>query len=187
MNIAILGWGSLIWDDHPEFDTHRESWLPDGPNLPLEFSRISSSRLGALTLVIDENYGDICRVAYTMSKRQNPDDAICDLRCREGTTHNNIGYYYADHSRSGRPIIPDGIKLWAQQKKIDVVVWAGLASNFETKCGIPFSVEAALSYLKNLSPEGKAKAAEYIFRAPDFVRTSLRSSVEIAPWFPARE
>lgn len=51
--IAILGWGSLIWDERPEFDSHHEEWTSGGPVLQLEFSRISESRKGALTLVID--------------------------------------------------------------------------------------------------------------------------------------
>lgn len=54
MKIAILAWGSLIWDDNwPEFDKQRGEWLKDGPILPLEFSRVSASRDKALTLVID--------------------------------------------------------------------------------------------------------------------------------------
>jgi hypothetical protein len=30
LKIAILGWGSLIWDEWPEFDKHHEEWLPGG-------------------------------------------------------------------------------------------------------------------------------------------------------------
>lgn len=187
MQIAILGWGSLIWDEHPTFDKLHEKWLPGGPELRLEFSRISSIngiRKGALTLVIDEEHGSICRVKYAMSKRTSPDDTICDLRCREGTKCDRIGYYFADLSRSGKPHVPDSIKEWAQKTKIDVVVWAGLKNNFKEKNeNKEFSVLEAISYLKSLPPEGKAKAAEYIFRAPDFIRTALRSSIEIEPWF----
>ena len=82
--IAILGWGSLIWDDNwPKFDEQRGEWLEDGPILPLEFSRVSGkTRGGALTLVIDEANGRECQVMYAMSKRRYPDDAIADLRDR---------------------------------------------------------------------------------------------------------
>jgi hypothetical protein len=54
--IAVLGWGSLIWDTtaNQEFDRLRGNWRYDGPVLNLEFSRKSKkSRAGALTLVID--------------------------------------------------------------------------------------------------------------------------------------
>src|SRR5256885_15588809 len=55
--IAILGWGSLLWEGGADFDRHHEDWQFDGPTLRLEFSRMSPSRLGALTLVIDPLHG----------------------------------------------------------------------------------------------------------------------------------
>lgn len=39
VKIALLGWGSLLWDKRPEFDEYHEPWQFDGPELPLEFSR----------------------------------------------------------------------------------------------------------------------------------------------------
>jgi len=45
MKIAILGWGSLIWDarllsiNTTLFDN---GWSSDGPDLPIEFSRVST-------------------------------------------------------------------------------------------------------------------------------------------------
>ncbi len=98
MHIAILGWGSLLWDKRPEFDEHHGFWALDGPNLKIEFSRISQTRSGALTLVIDPANGTSCRVAHTKSKRRNSEDAICGLRSREGTTRANMGIYFADDS-----------------------------------------------------------------------------------------
>ena len=184
MRIAILGWGSLIWEKRPEFDKWHEDWLPDGPMLKLEFSRISESRADALTLVIDDKHGELCCVDYALSKRRTPDDAICDLRCREGTILRHIGYHFADGSRSGEPAVPDRIRTWAKDKKLDVVVWTGLSSNFQQKeRGKPFSVREALSYLKALSPEGMVKAAEYVWRAPEFIHTPLRRALEVEPWF----
>ena len=56
MRIAILGWGSLLWDKRAEFDWFEkqyEQWQCDGPTLKLEFSRVSESRGNALTLVLD--------------------------------------------------------------------------------------------------------------------------------------
>jgi hypothetical protein len=49
--IAILGWGSLLWDKSKrEFDDQHDGWRFDGPVLKIEFSRISSSHDNALTL-----------------------------------------------------------------------------------------------------------------------------------------
>lgn len=65
MEVAIPGWGSLIWDrkTKKEFDRRCEGgWKrAEGLTLPLGFSRISKSRQGALTLVIDGRHGAECR------------------------------------------------------------------------------------------------------------------------------
>ncbi len=186
MKIAILGWGSLLWDHHVEFDKQHEEWQFDGPSLTLEFSRISLSRNRALTLVIDSENGKLCQVAYAFSKRRNPDDAICDLRCREGTTLKNIGFYFADESRKQARDYQSlvSIRDWASSKKIDVTIWTDLESNFQQIRKTPFSIESALSYIQCLDPEGKVKAAEYVWRAPKFIETPLREALQSQPWFP---
>jgi hypothetical protein len=90
MRIAILAWGSLLWE--PGTLTVVTDWEPDGPPLPLEFSRVSSSRMGALTLVIDPQYGAVNRTYSTISAQQELEAAIQDLSKREGTTRERIGY-----------------------------------------------------------------------------------------------
>ncbi|RWP52104.1 hypothetical protein [Mesorhizobium sp.] len=92
--IAILGWGSLIWDKRPEFD-ETCPWEDDGPALKLEFSRISDTRKGAMTLVIDTDYGQQCIVQYALSSRANPADVVADLRCREGKLKQTGSYSLA--------------------------------------------------------------------------------------------
>jgi hypothetical protein len=183
LKIAILGWGSLLWDKRPEFDEHHESWRFDGPELPLEFSRISKSRKGALTLVVDPVNGAPCRSAYAFSTRRDPDDAIADLRCREGTVMRHVGVYFRDGARRGQPPIPDSIPPWADQRGIDVVVWTGLPSDFEEKVKRPFSIENVIGYLQSLPADVKAGAAEYVWRAPDLVVTPLRDALQSEPWF----
>ena len=42
---------------------------------------------------------------------------------------------------------------------------------------------AVLSHMKTLTPEGKVKAAEYIWRAPEFVKTPVRTALQKEPWF----
>lgn len=184
--IVVLGWGSLLWDTRSEFDDQRESWQHEGPELKVEFSRVSQSRRGALTLVIDPKNGAPCRVAYALGKRRDPEDAICDLRCREGTTRSNIGFLFADGSRQqGRePDSLEAIRAWAATKKLDVVVWTDLGSNFERVCGRPFTVDAALAHIESLYGEAKLGAAEYVRRAPGFIDTPLRRALQTQPWFP---
>jgi hypothetical protein len=183
VKIAILGWGSLIWDDRPEFDELHDQWLPDGPQLSLEFSRVSKTRHSALTLVIDEQHGEECVVNYALSRRHDLDDAISDLRCREGTVHRRIGHFVAEGSRSGDPTVPDAIKSWLEERQLDAAVWTGLASNFLDTTGQAFSIPNAIEHLQSLPSEGKAKAAEYIWRAPNCISTPLRRALEIEPWF----
>lgn len=189
--IAILGWGSLIWDERPEFDDKHGEWKDGGPELPLEFSRISQTRLDALTLVIDSINGQACAVQYALSTRTDPDDAIADLRCREGTTMKRMGFYFAEGGRTCDPPLPNSIPPWAKANSCDVVVWTGLPSNFESelnkrgldKAKATFSVENAIAHIQNLGPEAKAKAAEYVWRAPAYVDTPLRRALHVQPWF----
>ncbi|MDO8939712.1 MAG: hypothetical protein Q7U98_11180 [Methylicorpusculum sp.] len=187
MNIAILGWGSLLWDNRPEFDEQHEEWLFDGPSLKIEFSRVSKTRNGALTLVLDAKNGKECQVAYALSKRKNPDDAICDVRSREGTTLKNVGFHFAEISRNQArdEEVLKAVQNWASKKKIDVVIWTDLESNFDEKseCKRPFSIETALCHIQVLDSQGKAKAAEYVWRTPAFVATPLREALQSQPWF----
>ena len=174
-----------MWDQRPEFDVHHGPWVPDGPTLKLEFSRVSESRLRALTLAIDPAHGAHCRIAYAESTRKNPDDAICDLRSREVTVIRYIGAMFLDESRlhGGDEATREAIRTWAREKKIDVVIWTDLPADFQKKTGVPFSVDAACTHLQGLSAEGKAKAAEYVWRAPDFIATPLRQRLQQEPWF----
>ncbi|MDA8349013.1 MAG: hypothetical protein M0038_09465 [Pseudomonadota bacterium] len=189
MRIAILGWGSLLWEGGPEFDNFHDEWKFDGPQVQLEFSRISKKRLGALTLVIDHEHGSPTTVAWCLSRRLQVEDAICDLRSREETTLANIGRLDVPEA----PLPAGGVArndaaegpmiVWARSKGINVVIWTALKSNFAAQTKLPFSTVAALSYVKTLPPEGKVKAAEYVWRAPEFVQTPMRRALQQEPWF----
>jgi hypothetical protein len=70
MKIAVLAWGSLIWDRRDlqivgDFEAN-------GPVLPLEFCRISGG--GRLTLVVNERYGQLCKT-YSAPSAFNALDA----------------------------------------------------------------------------------------------------------------
>lgn len=182
--IALLGWGSLIWDVRPEFDDQHGTWQDDGPVLPLEFSRVSGVTRGrALTLVIDTANGSDCTVKYALSKRRDPEDAIADLRGREGTIVKRIGFWFANGSRKYEFGVPVAIAPWAQERRFDAVIWTALESNFKEETGENFSVDAAITHLKSLPAEGKAMAAEYVWRAPSLVNTPLRRALQGEPWF----
>jgi len=183
MRIAILAWGSLLWEGGHEFDKWHNQWAQDGPSLKIEFSRISERRLGALTLVIDNEHGALNAVSWCLSKRTDLEDASCDLRAREGTTLGQIGRLVVSPQPEGAARQPDPIEEWARTRRLDAVIWTALKSNFQDTTKRPFSVAAATAYLQSLSAEAKAKAAEYIWRAPQLVKTPLRAAMETPPWF----
>ncbi|HYX64689.1 MAG TPA: hypothetical protein VE935_10755 [Burkholderiales bacterium] len=87
------------------------------------------------------------------------------------------------HGQGSDELTRKAIRTRAGAKMVDVVVWTDLPSNFEKEKGKAFSVDKACKHLQGLSPEGKAKAAEYVWRAPDFVQTPLRQRLQQEPWF----
>ena len=183
--IAILGWGSLIWDPKDDFKKQIHEWKEDGPILPIEFSRVSNSRKGALTLVIDPDNGYQNRTKYTLSKRKNPEDAACDLRTREETVIRNIGLIdlEKDYFRGHWSFIIDKIKLWASEKNLRAVVWTDLPSNYTKKTEKIFDPENAIEYLKSLNDEGQKSLKEYIRNAPANIKTPLRRKISQDKWF----
>jgi len=183
MKTAILGWGSLLWDPRAEFDLYHGAWFGDGPQLPLEFSGVSKTRRGALTLVIDESFGSPCRTRYALSTRKTADEAIADLALRENTNRAWIGYYFPATGETGKPKLPATIKNWAERKEFDAIVWTGHPNRFEENTGRRFSVRAAIAYLQSLPEAGQQKAVEYIARAPALVDTPLRRALEHDVWF----
>ena len=187
--IAILGWGSLIWEPKDDFKEYIGPWETGGPILPIEFSRISKTRNGALTLVIDPDNGVSVRTRYTISKRKNPDDAACDLRTREGTVIKHIGLvdFKTNLFRGHWSFVIDKIKLWASGKNLRAVVWTDLPPNYTDKTNNLFEPENAIEYLKNLNEEGQKSAKEYINNAPPEVQTPLKIIVTRDQWLEVKQ
>jgi len=180
MKIAILGWGSLIWDTRVLRIVG--DWRAGGPVLPIEFSRISTN--GRLTLVIDETNGAAVTTRYARSACDNLDEAIADLREREGRpSMERIGFLNLvanterDWARQNHPHACDKIKTWAQANTWQAVIWTALTSNFAFKQEESFTTNAAHRYLRGLTGESKTLALEYIHRAPEEVDTPLRRLV----------
>jgi hypothetical protein len=180
MKIAILGWGSLIWDkrDLPIAG----DWQKDGPKLWIEFSRISKGgeRAGCLTLVIDERSEEESISLYAASPRTDLAQAIADLQAREGTQQDDIGFcevaaaHFAPNARNRHPKSCERIRVWAVEKGIDAVIWTALSRRFKDVLGIPYSPAAGLSYLNGLPAPTKKLALEYIHAAPEQTMTPFR-------------
>ena len=176
MKIAVLGWGSLIWDKRELAIVG--DWQAGGPVLPIEFSRISGD--GRLTLVIDPQNGANVITLFTGSGFENLDDAIANLRDREGTSSDRIGYVNLtsnterDYSRRQHPEACNVIKSWAQTNDWQAVIWTALPSNFTEKFLRSYTVGAAVAYVHKLPEDKRAKAFEYIQKAPEQIDTPFR-------------
>jgi hypothetical protein len=180
MKIAILGWGSLVWN--PRKLPLSGDWQRDGPLLPIEFSRISAD--GRLTLVIDETNGAPVRTLYALSLRAELNQAITDLMEREGITNRSRIGYCDLHANTTNPDSlarhPDAcetIRAWAAKRKFDAVIWTALGPRFKPVTQEAFSPAGALRYLDSLPATTRTKALAYIHSAPESTMTAFRRLV----------
>jgi hypothetical protein len=182
---VILGWGSLIYQLGSLEENVRSSWHNGGPELPIEFSRISRSRDEALTLVIDPVNGVRLPTKYIISKRKDPKDTACDLRNREGTVIRKVGIIdlKENYENFQFPEIGKLIKEWVKNKDLRAVIWTDLESNFEKVAKTKFSIPAALEHLNGLSKKGKEEAKAYLKNAPEFINTPLRNKLIPDNWY----
>lgn len=183
MKIAVLAWGSLVWDPR-ELKTAAK-FAADGPLLPIEFCRISND--GRLTLAIDETFGDVCKTYSAPSRLDKLDAAIENLQIREGMPNARaVGFVETASGRQSdvavrrHPQVVATIAAWAESLSYDAAIWTALSSNFEEGAGEPFSLTAAIRYLETLEAKDAAKferALAYIQKAPPEVETPLREAV----------
>lgn len=173
MEIAILGWGSLIWQPK-ELKYNKEfGWKENGPSLSIEFSRISNN--GRLTLVITPN-GTEVQTLYTLSNYKTIDEAVLDLAIREGSGRKSIGCYdkIKNEFSDVNFLFKDEIKKWIDQTDFDVVIWTNLGENWNEKT----TYEDRIEYLKSLKGEASVLAEEYIRKTPKQIRTQYRQKIE---------
>lgn len=185
MKVAVLAWGSLIWN--PEILQTTVPFVPNGPLLPIEFCRVSTTgaRKGFLTLVIDRDDGTLCKTYAAPSALPTLEEAIANLQSRERTTERNIGFIdvlsgqRSDAAADRRPEV-ETIAAWAQANGYDAAIWTALESNFREVVGEPFSVTAAMQYLETLEGQDAntfASALDHIRSAPSEVETAVRDAV----------
>lgn len=177
MKIAILGWGSLIWQPKELKYKKGFGWNKNGPFLPIEFSRISNN--GRLTLVIDKNAAKV-QTLYAISAYQNLDKVILDLVKREETSKERIGWYNKteDNFFSEDFEFKDNIKEWISHTDYDAVVWTNLGKRFKDKIKKEHNLENVIEYLEQLTGNTKVIAEEYIRKAPQQIKTAVRKEIE---------
>ncbi len=190
MNIAILGWGSLIWC--PGGLRIRTRWHEDGPSLAIEFARIS--RDDRLTLVIQPDAAEQ-PTYWAFSELTDLNDARQNLKIRESCNSEDI--HHVLRSGVSQGAIPAGISqtiaTWAcQRTEVDAVVWTGLRSNWREKRGRDFSTDDATEFLVALEAardRTKAvyeRAREYVTHAPPNIDTAVRKAMRSRGWNDTR-
>jgi hypothetical protein len=187
--VAIIGWGSLIWDlDDLAPKVDGPWWMEAGPPLPLEFSRISPKRLMSLVVVIDPEHGEPCPTHAIASLRDEPALAAVDLAARERAPLARIGVHDAETgtSRASDPRMARAVADWCAATGARGAVWTDLPRNFAETTGRPFSVPAGLRYLETLRGPAAAEARRYIGGAPATTDTPLRRALARAPWWRVR-
>lgn len=184
--IAVLGWGSLLWDLDDLAPRVEGNWLTgSGPVLPLEFSRISAKRRGALVVVIDPEAGAPCPTQAIASCRDDIDAAVADLAARERCAPARIGAVCRTRrlARSRTVGVAERVADWCVRQGWQGAVWTDLAPNFAETAGTAFSPERGLAYLAELPGATLAEAVRYIARAPAETDTPLRRRLGAEPWW----
>jgi hypothetical protein len=182
MIIYYIAWGSLLWNFKSlKIETE---WTKSNIKFPLNFSRISDSGQGRLTLVIDKT-GKMNNVYYARTSFSNLNTAIEKLKTREKTSYKNIGYIHIE-SNTFRTSLLDDKKIhelinFAKKNKIDGLVWTEIPPNFNEVFGKPYSKENAIEYIESKHENKKLynKILEYILLSKIYgnIKTSLSTSL----------
>jgi hypothetical protein len=73
------------------------------------------------------------------------------------------------------------IERWARHAGVDAVVSTALGPRFNGDDGQPpATAEEAIRYVEELGDDARAKALEYIWRAPAQIQTATRAAIEEA-------
>ncbi len=174
MNIACIGWGSLIWD--PRDLPIRGRWYDDGPLLPVEFSRQSQD--GRVTLVLDGNAARV-RSLWALLDCTDVKLAAEALRAREGILKKNIEHHIGRWVEGDDdPSLISGLSGWAKAHGINAAVWTALPPKFDQQNDKTPSEAEVLGYLQSLRGKSRNNAENYIRSAPPQIDTAYRRAIE---------
>lgn len=177
MNICVLGWGSLIWD--PRNLKINGEWNNDGPNLPIEFAKISSGN--RLTLVIKPDFDEV-QTLWASSSFDSLDAARNNLMDRERCQLSSIGYFdFCKNTYSIKRLeedISEELISWNVHKRFDAIIWTDLGPNFYDRTNNNFTVENVIQFLDILPPNDFLEAKRYILNTPSQIQTRFRKSLE---------
>lgn len=183
--IAVIGFGSLIWDIGTlRMHTHGPWREGEGPELPLEFSRISMKRNRALTVCVDLMDGTPCQTAIIASRRNSLREARVDLARREMTAEGNVGTVDTETGEfQGRGQVAHKVMQWAARSGWRGAVWTDLLPSFTQHLDLVFTEKTALDYLQALPEANLRDAIHYLEFAPRHTNTRFRRRLRDHPWW----
>ena len=168
-----------------------EPFQAEGPQLPIEFSRVSSD--GRVTLVIDPE-APLMQTYCVRMAVSDLDDAIEQLGRREKIAPERQRDWVGVQTRSQTERMAGGtadperaeIARWLDAAPFDAVVWTALPSRTPAgELAVP-TLDSLIVHLESLEGSGLVRAEEYIRRAPVNVKTPRRDRFEqVFGWTPA--
>lgn len=186
MRLAVIGWGSLIWD--PGELKLQGRWRKDGPLLPVEFCRLSGGHRLTLALLSGAELQPTC---WALSALPNLELALKNLREREKTFPEHIHHLTRNGEtvKNTLPEVVQRIGSWLNSHpELDAALWTGLSCNWEVRRKKPFSPADAVEYLKELCQASVSAAAEeYVRKAPKAIQTETRRLIELELGWTATE
>jgi hypothetical protein len=180
--IAVIGWGSLKWDQGC-LRLADGKWYEDGPQLPVEFARVSDNGKGRLTLVITDS-APPQKTLWAFSAEDTIEGARENLRKREKTPNiNDIGYWPTGSAPESE--IERTIAKWCVVSRPERVIWTALPPKDKDGKERVMTADEAITYLRSLPDSVKEKAREYIEKAPKQIDTPIRRRIENEfGWYP---
>jgi hypothetical protein len=143
VNIACLGWGSLVWDPR-ELPVQRV-WFEDGPFVPVEFARKSND--GRITLVIESNARPV-RCLWAAMDANDIQSAREALRRREGISpRNELKHIGSWSTGDATPELMPGLSEWAKSRCVQHIIWTALPPKFDDEDRMPFSQISSLKII----------------------------------------
>ena len=173
MKIAIIGWGSLIWQ--PKELAIEGDWHEDGPFLPVDFARFSGG--DRLKLVILPG-ARLQRTLWALSQKGALEEARDSLRIREGTGLRFFGACLRGAKIDDNVPGCSNVLKWLTGIDLDGAVWTALGPNRPDKVPGITTEDEKLAWLRDLVARDNAHhAREYIERAPAQIDTPMRRRI----------
>ncbi|RRV10813.1 hypothetical protein EGJ27_01465 [Pseudomonas sp. v388] len=150
-------------------------WYADGPQVPIEFSRVGDG--GELATAICLNAPSV-PVYWALMAVESLEQASAALHAREQIPlerHDGVGTLLVSRG----PHAGDGvITRWARERQIDAVLWTALPPRYMNIEGRVPSDQDAVAYLAGLSGETLEHARRYIEQVPAQISTPYRRAIE---------